>query len=52
MEKMIYDFAVIRIGSQPDYLRKETEKIIRSYDPCISCSAHTVIIDRRNLSQD
>jgi coenzyme F420-reducing hydrogenase alpha subunit len=52
MEKMIRDFAVARIGSQPDHLRKETEKIIRSYDPCISCSAHTVIIDGRKSSED
>jgi sulfhydrogenase subunit alpha len=52
MEKMIYDFARTHIRSQPDHLRKETEKIIRSYDPCISCSAHTLIIDRRGSSQD
>jgi coenzyme F420-reducing hydrogenase alpha subunit len=51
MEKMIRDFAVTRIGSQPDHLRKEIEKIIRSYDPCISCSVHTVFIDRRKSSQ-
>lgn len=25
-----------------DYLKKECEKIIRSYDPCISCSVHIV----------
>jgi sulfhydrogenase subunit alpha len=52
MEKMIHDFAVTRIGNQADYLRKETEKIIRSYDPCISCSTHTLIIDRRKPSLD
>ncbi len=52
MEKMIRDFAVAHIGSRPDHLRKETEKIIRSYDPCISCSAHTLIIDRRGSRQD
>jgi sulfhydrogenase subunit alpha len=46
MESTIRDFAVANIGSQPDHLRKETEKIIRSYDPCISCSAHMLIIDR------
>jgi sulfhydrogenase subunit alpha len=51
MEKAIGDFAREHIGSRPDYLRKETEKIIRSYDPCISCSAHTVIIDRRVASR-
>ncbi len=52
MEKMIRDFAVAHVGSRPDHLRKETEKIIRSYDPCISCSAHTLVIDRKGASQD
>ena len=26
-----------------DFLRKESEKIVRSYDPCISCSVHLVV---------
>jgi coenzyme F420-reducing hydrogenase alpha subunit len=45
IEKDIRDFAGKHIGSHSDYIRKETEKIIRCYDPCISCSAHTIIID-------
>jgi sulfhydrogenase subunit alpha len=45
MEKDIRAFAVDHIGSSNEFLRKETEKIIRSYDPCISCSAHVVTIE-------
>jgi sulfhydrogenase subunit alpha len=45
MEKDIRVFATNHIGSPNEFLRKETEKIIRSYDPCISCSAHMVTID-------
>jgi coenzyme F420-reducing hydrogenase alpha subunit len=52
MEKVIRDFSVTHVTNEPDYLRKETEKIIRSYDPCISCSAHTVILDKSCASQD
>lgn len=29
-------------GSPPEFIKKECEKIIRSYDPCISCSVHLV----------
>jgi sulfhydrogenase subunit alpha len=47
MEKMIRDFAGMHIGSQSDHLRKEVEKVIRSYDPCISCSVHMLTIERR-----
>ncbi len=52
IEKAIHDFAATHAGSRPDYLRRETEKIIRSYDPCISCSVHTIVIDRRGANQD
>jgi sulfhydrogenase subunit alpha len=45
MEKDIRAFTVKHIGSPTDFLRQETEKIIRSYDPCISCSAHMVTIE-------
>ncbi len=45
MEKDIRAFATNHIGSPNELLRKETEKIIRSYDPCISCSAHMVTIE-------
>jgi sulfhydrogenase subunit alpha len=45
MEKDIRDLAADHIGSPNEFLRNETEKIIRSYDPCISCSAHMVTIE-------
>ena len=45
MEKDIRAFATSHIGSPNEFLRKETEKIIRSYDPCISCSTHMVTIE-------
>jgi sulfhydrogenase subunit alpha len=44
MEEDIRAFAANHIGSPKEFLRKETEKIIRSYDPCISCSTHVVTI--------
>ncbi len=50
MEKAVRDFAAEHAGARPDYLRKETEKIIRSYDPCISCSVHTIVIDKSGRS--
>ncbi len=49
MEKTIHDFAAVHIGNRPDQLRTEIEKIIRSYDPCISCSAHVIVIDKKRL---
>lgn len=40
IEKDIYNFLQDNIDSSVDFIRKECEKIIRSYDPCISCSVH------------
>ncbi len=51
IEKEIRDFATKHISSPSDYLKKETEKIIRNYDPCISCSAHAVIIHSRKETE-
>jgi sulfhydrogenase subunit alpha len=44
MEEDIRGFVASHVGSPPDFLRKETEKIVRHYDPCISCSAHMVVV--------
>ena len=44
IEKDVYHFVQNNVGKQKEYIRKETEKIIRSYDPCISCSTHTVVL--------
>ena len=42
MEKDIYGFVEANIEKPTDFIRKETEKIMRAYDPCISCSVHVV----------
>ena len=50
IEGHLLEFVRSNIERPPDFLRKEAEKIIRDYDPCISCSAHLieVKIDRRH----
>ncbi len=45
IERDIRDFAAKNISRDSDYLKRETEKIIRNYDPCISCSVHAVVIN-------
>ncbi len=45
IERDIRDFAEKNISRDADYLKRETEKAIRNYDPCISCSVHAVDID-------
>jgi coenzyme F420-reducing hydrogenase alpha subunit len=42
MEKDIYRFVEANIDKPSDFIRKEAEKIMRAYDPCISCSVHVV----------
>jgi sulfhydrogenase subunit alpha len=42
MEKDIYAFVEANINKPSGFIRKETEKIMRAYDPCISCSVHVV----------
>ncbi len=44
IEKTIYQFVQANLDSPVDYLKRECEKIIRSYDPCISCATHVVIL--------
>jgi coenzyme F420-reducing hydrogenase alpha subunit len=40
MEADIYRFLQNNTDKSEDFIKKESEKIIRSYDPCISCSVH------------
>jgi sulfhydrogenase subunit alpha len=40
MERDLHDFIQSHINKPVDFLKKESEKIVRSYDPCISCSVH------------
>ncbi len=42
IERSVYEFVQSNIAKPADYLKSECEKIIRSYDPCISCSTHVV----------
>ncbi|MDA8104828.1 MAG: hypothetical protein M0Z71_05555 [Nitrospiraceae bacterium] len=43
MERELRDFIRSHLDKPVDFLRKESEKIVRSYDPCISCSVHLVV---------
>jgi coenzyme F420-reducing hydrogenase alpha subunit len=45
MEKDLHDFIQNHIGKPVEFLKKESEKLVRSYDPCISCSVHLVVLD-------
>jgi coenzyme F420-reducing hydrogenase alpha subunit len=45
MERNLSDFIQNHIDKPVDFLKKESEKIVRSYDPCISCSVHLVVIE-------
>jgi sulfhydrogenase subunit alpha len=44
MEKSLTHYVNLHIHKPIDYLTKECERIIRSYDPCISCSVHLLVI--------
>ncbi|MFZ5998656.1 MAG: Ni/Fe hydrogenase subunit alpha [Nitrospirota bacterium] len=46
MEKDIHAFLQKNLEKPADYLKRECEKIIRSYDPCISCSVHVLVLKR------
>ncbi len=45
MERDLHDFIQDHIDEPAVFLRKESEKIVRSYDPCISCSVHLVVFE-------
>jgi coenzyme F420-reducing hydrogenase alpha subunit len=42
IENTLYSFVTANINQPADHLRKGCERIVRSYDPCISCSVHLV----------
>lgn len=44
IERSIYQFVQANLDRPADYLKTECEKIIRSYDPCISCATHIVFL--------
>jgi len=51
MERDLRDFIQIHIGKPVEFLKKESERIVRSYDPCISCSVHVVVLDGNEKGQ-
>jgi coenzyme F420-reducing hydrogenase alpha subunit len=40
IEEAIKEYLQEILGRAPDEIKKEIEKLIRAYDPCISCSTH------------
>ncbi|MGD0886582.1 MAG: nickel-dependent hydrogenase large subunit [Thermodesulfovibrionales bacterium] len=51
IERNLHDFIQDHIDKPIDFLKTESEKIARSYDPCISCAVHLVVSEgtgRRN----
>jgi sulfhydrogenase subunit alpha len=51
IEDHLLEFVRANVERPSDFLRKEAEKIIRGYDPCISCATHLteVKIERRRV---
>jgi len=47
IEKDIYHFLQNNMGKPVDFIKKESERIVRGYDPCISCSVHMVDLSLR-----
>jgi sulfhydrogenase subunit alpha len=45
MEEAIQDFIPAHLDKSPDNIKLEIEKLIRAYDPCISCSTHFLEIE-------
>jgi coenzyme F420-reducing hydrogenase alpha subunit len=45
LECSIKEFLPSLLNQPPDRIKKELEKLIRAYDPCISCSTHFLDID-------
>lgn len=44
MEKTLYKFVANNIDKPVAYITRGCEYIVRSYDPCISCSVHLVVL--------
>jgi sulfhydrogenase subunit alpha len=45
VERDLRYFIQSHIDKPVEFLKKESEKIVRSYDPCISCSVHVVVLE-------
>lgn len=46
MAMTVRQFVQDRLGSSSEFLKREVERIIRSYDPCISCAVHVTVTRR------
>jgi len=46
IERAVYSRVVDLINQDEETIKFEAEKVIRAYDPCISCSAHVVKITK------
>jgi coenzyme F420-reducing hydrogenase alpha subunit len=44
IEKDLHYFIQNNLDKPLDFLKKESERIVRSYDPCISCSVHVTVV--------
>ncbi len=44
IEEELTHFLGDNLDKPPEVLKKECEKIVRSYDPCISCSVHLTVV--------
>ena len=45
IEEAIREYLQEILGRSPDDIKREIEKLIRAYDPCISCSTHFLQIE-------
>lgn len=45
IERDLRDFIQSHIDKPVNFIKNESEKIVRGYDPCISCSVHLVVLD-------
>lgn len=46
IEKAVYNRVILLRSETEDKIKLEAEKVIRAYDPCISCSAHVTKVKR------
>lgn len=50
IEKSIYEFLSPNVDKDKKYLISEIEKIVRAYDPCMSCASHFLKVSWKKVS--
>lgn len=50
IENSIYEFLKVNIDKDQNELVHEVEKIVRAYDPCMSCASHFLKVKWNNMS--